>query len=120
MARSQSASRLIELEPTIPELVGYLRDALGFRLTALIAGVADAEMLREWASSETRPNPDVERRLRDAFKIAELLLHEESPQAVRSWFLGMNPELDDRAPALVLADDPDLVGEAARNFLATG
>jgi hypothetical protein len=120
MARSRSSPRVIELEPTVPELVQYLQDALGVRLTALIAEVTDAELLREWAGGETRPDPDIERRLRDAFKIAELLLHEESPQAVRGWFLGMNPELDDRAPALVLADDPGLVATAARNFIATG
>jgi hypothetical protein len=120
MMRSRSASQVIELEPSIPELVRYLQDVLGVRLTALLAGVADTQMLSGWVSEELRPDPVAERRLRDAFRIAELLLQEESPQAVRSWFLGMNPELDDRSPALALADAPELVAEAARNFIATG
>src|SRR5262245_7022291 len=36
---------------------------------------------------------------------ARLLLQTEAPSTIRAWFSGMNPELDDRAPALVLADD---------------
>ena len=52
-------------------------------------------------------------------EVVRLLRQEESPAAGRGWLLGMNPERDDRAPALVIADEPDLVA-AARNFLATG
>jgi hypothetical protein len=66
------------------------------------------------------PSPDIERRLRDAFGVAQILLQVESLQAVRGWFLGMNPELDDRSPALVIADEPGLVADAARIFVATG
>jgi len=40
---------------------------------------------------------------------------------VRSWFIGMNPQLDDRAPAEVLRED-DLreVLAAAQAYLAGG
>lgn len=120
MVRSSATSKLIEPLPTLPEMAAYLQDALGSRLTALIVGVSDARMLDDWARGAARPDANAERRLRDAFRITTLLLQEESPQAVRGWFLGMNPELDDRAPALVLADEPELVAEAAKNFLATG
>ena len=37
-----------------------------------------------------------------------------------AWFIGMNPDLDDRAPALMLAEEPQEVLLAARNFLANG
>ncbi len=120
MARSRAASNLVELQPSIPEMVQYLQDALGSRLSALLLGVTDARVLDDWARGEASPDSNAERRVRDAFRITELLLQEESPQAVSSWFLGMNPELDDRAPALVLGDEPELVAEAAQNFLATG
>jgi hypothetical protein len=120
MARSRAASNLVELQPSISEMVHYLQDALGSRLTALLLGVTDARVLDDWARGEASPDSNAERRVRDAFRITELLLQEESPQAVSSWFLGMNPELDDRAPALVLGDEPELVAEAAQNFLATG
>jgi hypothetical protein len=101
-------------------MVAYLQDALGSRLAALLVGIDDASVLDDWTRGEVKLNPDVDRRLRNAFKITALLLQEESPQAVRSWFLGMNPELDDRAPALVLAEEPDLVAEAAQSFFANG
>jgi hypothetical protein len=120
MARSPAASNLVELQPSIPEMVRYLQDALGSRLTTLLLSVTDGRMLDDWARGKKSPDSNVERRLRDAFRITELLLQEEAPQAVSSWFLGMNPELDDRAPALVLADEPELVAEAAGIFVATG
>ena len=43
-----------------------------------------------------------------------------SIETVRAWFVGMNPDLDDRAPALVLGEDPVGVLQAARAFLAHG
>jgi hypothetical protein len=39
---------------------------------------------------------------------------------VRAWFMGMNPELDDQAPARVLRREPERVLQAARQFLAGG
>jgi hypothetical protein len=101
-------------------MVAYLQDALGSRLTALIVGSKDSIALDGWVRGDASPESPIERRLRDAFRITVLLLQEESPQSVRRWFLGMNPELDDRAPALVLAEEPELVAEAARIFITTG
>lgn len=104
----------------LPALVRSLQDVLGQRLVALIAGVSDAKAVGKWARGERSPHPDAERRLRHAFQIVQLLLRYESAETVRAWFLGMNPELDDRAPALVLAEDPVSVLQAARVFLAYG
>ena len=104
----------------LPALVRSLQDVLGQRLVALIAGVSDAKAVGKWARGERSPHPDAERRLRHAFQIVQLLLQYESAETVRAWFLGMNPELADRAPALVLAEDPISVLQAARVFLAHG
>ena len=104
----------------LPALVRSLQDVLGQRLVALIAGVSDAKAVGKWARGERSPHPDAERRLRHAFQIVQLLLQYESAETVRAWFLGMNPELADRAPALVLAEDPISVLQAARVFLAYG
>jgi hypothetical protein len=101
-------------------IVGYLLDQLGERLTAVIAGVTDARELREWAAGEAVPSASSEQRLRAAYEITRLLLHKDSPETVRLWFRGMNPALADRAPALVIADDPDSVLLAAHGFLAHG
>jgi hypothetical protein len=104
----------------VPALVRSLQDVLGQRLVAVIAGVNDAKAVGKWARGERSPHPDAERRLRDAFHIAQLLLQNESAETVRAWFLGMNPDLDGQAPALALAEHPQEVLQAARAFLANG
>lgn len=104
----------------VPALVGSLQDILGQRLVAVIAGVSDAKAIGKWARGQRSPHPDAEQRLRNAYQIAQLLLERESPDTVRAWFIGMNPDLDDHAPALVLGEDPIHVLQAARSFLAHG
>lgn len=102
------------------EVVRGIESVLGQRLTAVIAGVADAKAVGKWARGERAPRADAEQRLRDAYYVTSLLLQAEGPSTVRAWFGGMNPELDDRAPALMLAEDPARVLQAARTFLAHG
>ena len=53
-------------------------------------------------------------------RITDIPLEVEPPAIVRAWFVGLNPDLGDRVPALVIADDPARVLAAARGFLATG
>jgi hypothetical protein len=101
-------------------LVRSLQDILGQRLVAVIAGVSDAKAVGKWARGSRSPHPETERKLRDAFHITQLLLQQESAETVRAWFIGMNPDLDDQAPALLIAEDPQAVLGAARNFLAYG
>lgn len=105
---------------SVPEMAAYLQDLLGQKLTAVMLGIGDPKAVGRWARGERRPHPGTERRLRDAFQVAELLMQVESRDTVRAWFMGMNPELDDRAPALAVADDPASVMRAARAFLAGG
>jgi len=104
----------------VPSLVRSLQNVLGQRLVAVIAGVSDAKAVGKWARGERSPHPAAEHRLRHAFHITQLLLQQESAETVRAWFIGMNPDLDDQAPALLLAEDPHAVLLAARNFLANG
>ena len=105
---------------SMPEIVGYLQDLLGQRLVAVVADVTDAKAVGKWAKGSRSPQPDAERRLRAAFQVAQLLLERESSETIRAWFIGMNPELDDRAPALMIGEDPVRVLNAARMFLAHG
>lgn len=107
---------------TPAEMAGYLQELLGQKLTALMAGVENPKTVGKWVRGQ-EPHPAYVIRIRDAFQIATLLELASSRQTVRSWFMGMNPSLDDRAPALVLADEPDAaphVMRAARGFLAHG
>ena len=116
----EQAAHALAARLELPALVRSLQDVLGQRLVALIAGISDVKAVGKWARGERSPHPDAERRLRNAFQIVQLLLQYESAETVRAWFLGMNPELDDRAPALALAEDPIGVLQAARVFLAYG
>jgi len=104
----------------LPTLVRSLQDVLGQQLVAVIAQVSDSKAVGKWAKGERSPHPETERRLRDAFYVVQLLLQYESTAVARAWFLGMNPDLDDRSPALVLAERPQDVLKAARSFIANG
>lgn len=104
----------------IAAIARYVEDVLGQRLTAVVAGTSDAKAVSKWASGKRSPHPDAERNLRHAFHVVQLLMQRESAETVRAWFVGMNPDLDDAAPAILLADDPARVLQAARSFLANG
>jgi hypothetical protein len=104
----------------IAEVVESLRDVVGDQITAIIAGIEDPSMVERWAAGQQRPHRAVERRLRDGLRVVELLRRQETPDTIRAWLVGKNPELDDRAAAVVIAEDPDLVLDAARFFMANG
>ncbi len=107
---------------TCAEMATYLRELFGQKLTAVITGVDDPKTVGKWTRGQM-PHPDQKRRLRDAFQIATLLELASSPQTVQAWFMGMHPDLEDQAPALVIADDPNggyRVMRAAHAFLAHG
>jgi len=100
------------------EIAAALQQLLGRELTALISGIQSARTVGQWARGETDPHPANEERLRNAFRVV-ILLREggETERTVRSWFTGMNPHLDDRAPAQVISEDPAAVLAAAKDFV---
>jgi hypothetical protein len=104
----------------VSSVARYLQEVLGQNLTAVLAGVRDVKAVGKWARGARLPHPQAEKRLRDAYQVAHLLMEVESPKTVRAWFLGMNPELEDRAPAVILPEDPEAVLHAARFFVANG
>jgi hypothetical protein len=118
--QAEADSHSVATRASVAKIAGDLEGLLGQRLTAVIAGVSDAKAIAKWARGERAPRPDTERRLRDAYHVTCLLLQAEAPSTIRAWFSGMNPELDDRAPALALGDDAPRVLQAARTFLAHG
>lgn len=107
-------------EPEIAAVAANLREQLGERLTAVIGGVTDAGIVRAWAAGDAMPEPATEQTLRAAYDVTHMLLDVDSAQTVRLWFSGMNPDLDDASPALVIADDPESVRSAARAYVAHG
>ncbi|MGH2561443.1 MAG: XRE family transcriptional regulator [Thermomicrobiales bacterium] len=107
----------------VSEIAGLLQDLLSRRLTAYMAGVKDGKTVTRWASGEVTVirEHETEQRLRAAYEIVQLLLTHDSPQTVKAWFIGLNPELGDMAPAEAIhtgrLQDAFL---AARAFLAHG
>lgn len=104
---------------TTSEMAAYLQALLGQKLTVLMAGAKDPKAVGRWARGR-EPAHETVTRLRHAYHVARLLREVESAETTSAWFVGMNPQLDDRAPALVLAEAPERVLQAARAFLVGG
>ncbi|TIH33808.1 hypothetical protein [Subtercola vilae] len=107
------------------EVVAALRETLGAKLVAYLGGVRETRAVREWADGTRIPADEVIQRLRAAYYVTAMLRDRESAPTVASWFQGMNPELDDVAPARMLREqDLDTAGPAvlaaARSFIALG
>lgn len=107
------------------ELVARLRENLGAKLVAYLGSVTETRAVRQWAEGTRAPSTDVMNRLRTAYQITALLRQKDSAGVAQAWFQGMNPQLDDVAPARLLREgDLDTVGPrvlaAARAFAAVG
>ena len=107
----------------IDRVVTELRDVLGAKLVAYIAGVTETRAVREWADGVRTPRSPVPERLRLTLQVVEMLRQRESTAVVAAWVQGLNPRLDDRSPARLLREgDLEEVGPqvlaAARAFAA--
>jgi hypothetical protein len=107
----------------ITEIAKVLQELLSRRLTAYIAGVDNGKTVSRWASGEITEIRDyrVERRLRTAYEIAQILMRADSAQTVKAWFIGLNPQIGDVSPAEAIHED--LLKEsmqAARAFTVGG
>ncbi|MDQ3513231.1 MAG: hypothetical protein M3462_06115 [Chloroflexota bacterium] len=97
-----------------PGLFDEVAKLLGERIAIAIA-------TGDWAGPVPgRLTAEMDERLRRALKIVHVLAQVEAQSTIRVWFAGMNPMLDDTAPAVHIADAPDHVRLAAEDFLADG
>ncbi len=107
----------------VSEVAGLLQELLSRRLTAYIAGVKDGKTVTRWATGEVTDIRDyeTEQRLRTAYEVAQLLLSDDSARTVRAWFIGLNPQLGDVAPAEAIREGRlrDVLA-AARAFMVGG
>jgi len=113
--RPDDHARRDVVAPSFQELVVGLREILGVRLVAYIGGVKDAKRVTQWADGATAPVGIEQQRLQGAFQVATLLADRYDPITIQSWFKGMNPLLDDEAPAMVLRHGDPL--EAGKQVL---
>lgn len=106
--------------PAGANLVADARQLFGPRLVAVIATGTWVSELPIAEAAWPPLGDEAEARLRSALGIAELLLEVEALDTVQAWFVGRNPMLGDRAPAIVVAEDPEKVRRAARDLVAHG
>ena len=108
------------------ELVSALRELLGARLVAYLAGVKETRAVRQWAEGERAiRDPQDDLRLRIAYQAALMLTARDSRDSAQAWFQGLNPQLGGRSPARLLRESsPDEAGPdvlaAARSFAGVG
>jgi hypothetical protein len=111
----------------LPDLVSGLVGILGRKLTAYVVSIKDVRTIDRWQAGDEslRAYKGAETKLRVTYHIAKLLSDYESHRVIQSWFMGLNPELDDQSPARLLREgDIESSGpavlRAARAFLAGG
>ena len=85
------------------DIIRRLADVLGKNLLALIVN-HDVLTITRWVQREDlKLSAADETRVRNTFHVFSLLMSVEGEHTVRAWFMGMNPQLEDEAPAEALA-----------------
>lgn len=117
---SGAAAHRQSVEISTDDLVKTLGEKLGTTLLAFIVD-KDSSTITRWRKGSSTPREGSLRTLRVCYQVFSLLEGPEADATIRAWFMGMNPQLDDRSPAEALRE-----GEfretlaAARAFLAGG
>jgi len=125
LPRPDLAAHRRAVQASFSEIVAELVEILGKKLTAYVGGVKDTRAVERWMQGGTEPYRDAEPRIRLAYQIAKTLSEHDSARVVQAWFIGLNPELQDRTPIRLLKDEdvekvgPELLN-AMRAFLAGG
>ena len=117
---NRTTAHVDSVQIDLRELLTRLSKVLGRQVLAVIAE-RELRTVARWLAGEASPTSDVERRLRDTYQVYSLLTTVEGDYTIRAWFVGMNPQLDDVAPAEALAADRSRdVMAAARAFVNGG
>lgn len=105
---------------SIREIATYLQDTVGQRVSAAIAGLADAKQIGRYTREDgPQPHAATERRLREGYKVVRMLVDAYDDETAKAWLFGTNTRLDDQAPIEVLGAatetaDFTMVVQAAR------
>lgn len=116
---SDDAARL-----PISEIVQFLQEHLGQKMTAYIGGVTDPKTVSRWIAGQNMPRDESHRRLREGYQAARLVVTAYGDETAKAWLFGSNTRLDDQAPAYVLRhastwEEMRYVVPAARAFAGT-
>ena len=105
-----AAHKRAHVQP-IAGVVAELRELLSPKLVAYISGVGETRATRQWAEGLRAPHPETQTRLRTALQAALIISDAYDTATAQAGMQGIDPALDDRAPATVLRDS---VGDADR------
>ncbi|HEX7133735.1 MAG TPA: hypothetical protein VF228_14255 [Iamia sp.] len=106
---------------SIASIVQFLIEMLGVRLVLHIADRSDPGAAASWASGERKPRQAAEQKLRTAYRAFLTIQFADNEHTARAWFIGLNPQLGDEAPATALREAQlrDVI-VAAESFAQTG
>lgn len=104
-------------------MASTLVQVLGRPIVAGIVGIRNPKTISRWANGQVTSVRDrySEERLIATYQVIHLLQEDFGSDTIRAFMLGMNPVLNDEAPAIALRDG-NFKGamDAARNFAAGG
>ena len=105
----------------IQEIVAYLQEHLGQRMTAYISGVNDPKMVARWIARQNLPRDEAQIRLREGYQATRLVVDAYGDETAKAWLFGSNAELGNQAPAYMLRqarswEDLRSIVPAARAF----
>lgn len=101
----------LSIESLDEEKASFVSGVLGPRLAAAALGLKDTRTLKSWAQGGPIKGVDQEHRLQALYRAAWAVNSAYSPAVAAAFMRGSNPTLGDRAPLVVLADDPPHVAE---------
>lgn len=111
------------LQADLQEMASTLVEVMGRAVIAGIVGIRNPKTISRWASGEVTNVRDrySEERLIATYQVVTFLQEYFANETIRAFMFGMNPVLDDEAPAIALKEGnfKGAMG-AARNFVAGG
>lgn len=82
----------------------HLQTIIGQRLTAYGVGVQTPKIVGQWADGAPILTIGAATRLHDLHKIVTILEKQYDPETIRAWLMGMNSDMQDRAPIEVVRE----------------
>lgn len=90
---------------SISEVTKFLVEVLGRSIVQHLAGISDPQAVRDWIGGTRQPRTTTEQRLRTAYRVFQIINLADTEYTARAWFIGLNPQLGDEAPATAIRED---------------
>lgn len=95
------------------EQARFVIETVGARIATAAVGLRDARAVRGWARGQQIKHSDARQRLQELYQVVWAVAETYSPAVAAAFLRGTNPHLGDRAPLVVLAEEPpDKAGPA--------